>query len=202
MLQQDYSEVVDPGVTLSDEVGLGDTKTEAVDLGVGGPGGVVLGVAVHEVELGVALSDVVELGDAKPKVVELGDAKPEVVELGVSVSKVVELGLAVSEVELGVALFDVVELGDAQSEVRKSCRKGRSTYPFDRGNIIWARLAPRGWEDGSGSVWGGYGGGWGNEEYEGAGTSSSRSMERKSPFDPGKQACCMFPVSPIVVLVD
>ena len=155
MLQQDYSEVVDPGVTLSDEVGLGDTRTEAVDLGVGGPGGVVLGVAVHEVELGVALSDVVELGDAKPKVVELGDAKPEVVELGVSVSKVVELGLAVSEVELGVALFDVVELGDAQSEVRKSCRKGRSTYHFDRGNIIWARLAPRGWEDGSGSVWGG-----------------------------------------------
>ena len=64
VLQQDFPEVMDLGVTVSDVVELGDTITEVVDLGVGGSGGVVLGVAVSEVELGVALSEV-ELGDAK-----------------------------------------------------------------------------------------------------------------------------------------
>ena len=74
VLQQDYPEVVDLGVALSDVVDLGDAKPEVVELGVAVSEVVELGLAVSEVELGVAVSEVLELGDAEPEVVELGVA--------------------------------------------------------------------------------------------------------------------------------
>ena len=71
-MQHDYPEVGNLGVAVSDVVELGDTRTEAVDLRVGGSEGVALGRAESDVELSVALSDVVELGDFEPEVVKLG----------------------------------------------------------------------------------------------------------------------------------
>ena len=79
-------------------VELGDIVSEVVDLGL----------AVSEVELCIAVSEVLDLGDAEP----------DVVKLGVAVSEVVELDLAVSDVELGSAVSEVLVLGDAEEPCR------------------------------------------------------------------------------------
>ena len=131
--------------------------SDVVELGYAEPKGVDVCVAVSEVELGVALSDVVELGEAEP----------EVVKLGVTVSEVVGLGYAKPE---------VVELGVAVSEVRNSGQMGRSTYPFDRGKLIWARLEPSGWKDGSGSVCGGVWWGVGRRGVRGGGDQEQQQQ--------------------------
>ena len=181
---------VELSVTLSDEVELGDAKPEVV-------------------ELDVAVSEVLGLGGAEPEVVKLGVTVSELVWLGYAEPEVVDLGVAVSEVRTqdegepgkdGAARFvytpssssnservDVESAVTRSSQQASSGQKGTSTYPFDRARLIWARLAPGGWDDGPGAVWGD-GGGRGGEEHEGAGTRSSGSTrEQIFPFDPGKQ---------------